>query len=475
MIAISMAAIGKYAMATTMRTRVRRATNRPTRRKTATSGVVQPLTVVQRTTTTTTRILTSTSKYDAHFLCDRLFLVDADFVFPFLCHSRYQGNFLQDVVYKSSSTSSGSSGSNNDYEVYTKNGQRAGYNNNGWEGDGYWGAKIEKVREECAIMFYEDLLYLAKAVRLVFHDCMGNDTYGCDGCIDLSHPDNAGLDLIMHKLAPIVRNHRQYFSRVDVWTICSLVALDIASSTYEHNAPAFKMTFIGRKDCPNADEIGDGGDKVDMYPQYMNSQALVHHFYQYFGFDARCTTAVMGTHGMSLMHPWNSGQGDGPNPAKWAEGKSYILDNWYFKGFKKPWTYELRANDEFPAIGPKKQWYWQSGQDGYWNGDGYETGKLVMLDADMSLKWDFSDYQDQNGYVYCKASYEAKYHGPQSAQAVPLCPMAYDTYEIIEEYAYDNLKFLYDVEYCMIKMFTTGYRHGMDGNYNMYYGNGAYY
>ncbi len=57
---------------------------------------------------------------------------------------------MHDVVYKSSSTSSGS---NNDYEVYTKNGQRAGYNNNGWEADGYWGPKIEKVREECAIMF----------------------------------------------------------------------------------------------------------------------------------------------------------------------------------------------------------------------------------------------------------------------------------------------------------------------------------
>mmetsp|Transcript_10790 Transcript_10790/g.15402 ORF Transcript_10790/g.15402 Transcript_10790/m.15402 type:complete len:246 (+) Transcript_10790:1-738(+) len=244
---------------------------------------------------------------------------------------------------------------------------------------------------------------------------------------------------------------------------------------YEQNAPHFKMTFIGRKDCPNADEIGDGGDKVDMYPKTINSQALVHHFYQYFGFDARCTTAVMGTHGMSMMHPWNSGQGDGPFPAKWSEGTSYILDNWYFKGFKKPWTYELRPNHEFPNIDPKKQWYWESGEEGFWNGDGFEQGKLIMLDSDMSLKYDFSDYQDQNGYIYCKASYEVYHHGPQPAQAVPMCPMAYDTYEIVEEYAYDNLKFLYDVEYCMLKMFNTGYRHGMDGNYKMYYGHGAYY
>jgi hypothetical protein len=397
--------------------------------------------------------------------------VDAYLLFPFRCHSRYQDNFLKDVVYKSSAYS----GDNADYEVYTKNGQRAGYNNNGWENDGYWGPKIQQVREECAVMFHQDMLYLAKAIRLVFHDCMGNEDYGCDGCVDLTHPDNAGLDLIMHKLLPIVRNHWRFFSRVDIWAICSLTALDISSSMFEHDAPGFKMTFIGRKDCPNADEIGDGGDKVEMYPEYINSQSLVHHFYKYFGFDARCTTAVMGTHGMAMMHPWNSGQGDGPYPAKWAEGKSYILDNWYFKGFMKPWTYELRPNTEFPAIGPKKQWYWESGEDGFWNGDGYDEGKLVMLDADMALKYDFSDYQDQNGYVYCKASYDVKHHGPQAAQAVPLCPMAYDTYEYIEEYAYDNLKFLYDVEYCMIKMFTTGYRHGMDGNYKMYYGHGAYY
>mmetsp|Transcript_23459 Transcript_23459/g.35351 ORF Transcript_23459/g.35351 Transcript_23459/m.35351 type:complete len:521 (+) Transcript_23459:39-1601(+) len=393
-------------------------------------------------------------------------------------NNNYQDNFVKDVVYKSSggSRSSGYSGYNSDYEIYTMNGQRAGYNLDGWEGDGFWGPKLQKVREECAVMFHQDMLYLAKAIRLVFHDCMGNEDYGCDGCVDLTHPDNQGLDLIMYKLLPIFRNNRQYFSRTDIWQICSLTALDISSSMYEQNAPHFKMTLIGRKDCPNADEVGDGGDKiVDMYPKSINSQSLVHHFYQYFGFDARCTTAVMGTHGMSLMHPWNSGHGDGPYPAKWSEGKSYILDNWYFKGFKKPWTYELRDNNEYPNIDPKKQWYWESGQEGFWNGDGYEQGKLVMLDADMSLKYDYSDYQDQNGYVYCKASYEAQHHGPQPAQSVPLCPMAYDTYDIVEEYAHDNLKFLYDVEYCMIKMFNTGYRHGMDGNYKMYYGHGAYY
>ena len=462
-----------------MTTRVGRTTSRPTK-KMMISGVAQPTMMamknimVDRTTTKTwTRILTTTtSKYDTLFLCNRWYLVDTYHLFHVRYYTRIQDNFMKDVVYKSGGYYSGS---NSDYEVYTKNGQRAGYNDDGWESDGYWGPKIQKVREECAVMFHQDMTYLAKVIRLVFHDCMGNSDYGCDGCVDLSHPDNKGLDMIMYKLLPIVRNN-WHFSRVDVWQICALTALDISSSIQEPHAPQFKMTFLGRKDCSNADEMGDGGDKiVDMYPKYINSQALVHHFYEYFGFDARCTTAVMGTHGMSKMHPWNSGHGDGPYSAKWAEGTSYLLDNLYFKGFDKTWQYELRANEEYPHIGPKQQWYWSPDEQGVWNGDGYAHHNLIMLDVDMSLKWDYSNYQDQNGYIYCKASHEAVHHGPQPAYVVPACPMAYDTYDIVEEYAYDNLKFLYDVEYCMIKMFNTGYRHGMDGNYKMYYGNGAYY
>ena len=390
---------------------------------------------------------------------------------PLFIHCRYEDNFVKDVVYKSSGYSSPM-----DYEIYTQDGHRAGYSLDGWENDGYWGPKIHQVRESCAVAFYKDLTYLAKAIRLVFHDCMGQGPYGCDGCVDLSDPDNFGLDGIMYLLLDVWRDYRHWFSRVDVWNICALTALDISSSMYEPNAPAYKMTFVGKKDCVNANEMGDGGDKLKMYPDYINSRSLQKHFYDYFGFDARCTTAVMGTHGMSQMHPWNSGHGDGQYPAKWAQGTSYILDNWYFKGFKFPWTYEIRPNFEYPYIGEKKQWYWETDhQTMIWNGDGYEEGKLVMLDSDMSLKYDYSNYQDSNGYVYCKASYEAKHHGPSSSLTVPVCPTAYDTYDIVEEYAHDNLKFLYDVEYCMVKMFNTGYRHGMDGNYQQYYGHGAYY
>jgi hypothetical protein len=369
---------------------------------------------------------------------------------------------MKDVVYKSGSS---------DYAVYTRYGQRAGYNKDGWEDDGYWGSKLTQVREACAAEFYKDLTYLAKSIRLVFHDCF----CGCDGAIDMNHPDNAGLDLIIELLYPIAYTYRHWFSRVDIWQICALTALDISTSLYEQNAPTYKMYYIGRKDAPNADFMGYGGEHCDVYGgPSMNSKALVSHFNQYFGFDARCTAAVMGTHGMSLMHPWYSGHGDGLNPAQWAQGTTYVLDNWYFKGFKNPWTYELRANIEYPQIGPKQQWYWEP-SIGYWDGDGYVSGKLVMLDTDVSLAWDASQYQDENGYTYCKVSYEAKHHGPAPASSVPLCPKAYETYDIVEEYAADNMKFLYDLEYCMNKMFNTGYRSGYDDKWKMYYSEGGYY
>jgi len=52
-------------------------------------------------------------------------------------------------------------------------------------------------------MFYEDLEYVAKAIRLSFHDCKGHsEGYGCDGCVNLNHIDNIGLEGIMEKLRP---------------------------------------------------------------------------------------------------------------------------------------------------------------------------------------------------------------------------------------------------------------------------------
>eukprot|EP00662_Eupelagonemidae_sp_cell21_P021244 gene21244-10389_t len=42
--------------------------------------------------------------------------------------------------------------------------------------------------------------YMPLLVRLAFHDCVG--VGGCDGCLDMSDPENAGLERILAVLLP---------------------------------------------------------------------------------------------------------------------------------------------------------------------------------------------------------------------------------------------------------------------------------
>ena len=77
-----------------------------------------------------------------------------------------------------------SGGSNNNdgnkYRIYTKQGNPVGYNEDGWDNHFWWKYIIEDVRGECAAMLYEDVKYVAKVIRLSFHDCKGHsEGYGC--------------------------------------------------------------------------------------------------------------------------------------------------------------------------------------------------------------------------------------------------------------------------------------------------------
>mmetsp|Transcript_22905 Transcript_22905/g.34125 ORF Transcript_22905/g.34125 Transcript_22905/m.34125 type:complete len:554 (-) Transcript_22905:88-1749(-) len=343
------------------------------------------------------------------------------------------------------------------YRIYTKQDNPVGYNEEGWDKHFWWKDVIEDVRGECAAMFYEDLEYVAKAIRLSFHDCKGHsEGYGCDGCVNLNHIDNIGLEGIMEKLRPIVERYEEHLSRADTWILCALTALEISTSR------TYPMNFIGRKSCEDSDDIGDGGENHGVYGDEVHTHQLVRHFTRYFGFDAKCTVAVMGLHGISKMRPENSGHGNGPYSATWVRDASYKMTNDYFKGFEYPWTYEERDNEDYPKFGEQSQWY---------NG-AYDEKRLVLLNVDIALKWNFEEYVDDKGRIYCKVSDEANHHGGKDPKNVPECPRAYQTYNTVRDYADDYGLFLNDLEYCMIQMYTTGYRDGYDNSYFNYYGDG---
>ena len=88
------------------------------------------------------------------------------------------------------------------------------------------------------------------------------------------------------------------------------------------------------------------------------------------------------------------------------------------------------------------------------------------------MKWNYEEYVDNGGRIYCKVSDEAKHHGGKDPRNVPFCPRAYQTYNTVTDYADDHGLFLDNLESCMIQMYTTGYRDGYDGSYFNYYGDG---
>ena len=281
------------------------------------------------------------------------------------------------------------------YEIYTAEENPVGHGN--WDDHFWWKDIIASVRKECTAIFREDYKNVAKTIRLLFHDCKGHsEGYGCDGCVNLNHSDNKGLEDIMQELRPIVEKFEKYLSRADTWAICALTALGISTSS------TYPMTFIGRQTCEDSDDIGNGGGYFDTYGDEVHTSALVHHFYKYFGFDDKCTVAAMGVHGISKMKPEISGHGNGHYSATWVKDASHMMSNEYFKGFKYyDWTYEVRDNVAYSEFGQKSQWYYGS----------YDPSRLVILNADVAMVWNFADYVDNKGNIYCKVSDNVEHHG----------------------------------------------------------------
>ena len=158
-----------------------------------------------------------------------------------------------------------------------------------------------------------------KFVRLGFHDCVPDALFqgGCDGCVDLSNPDNAGLDVPIDALRNIIDKYASPaygISRADIWAFAALVGSEISQ-----NDISFPMEYIGGVDCENAHEVCYKDNGVEQPCQEnrgphrplpepdMTTSQLLHWFSQRFDFSARETTAIMGAHTLGGAHRENSG------------------------------------------------------------------------------------------------------------------------------------------------------------------------
>lgn len=143
-----------------------------------------------------------------------------------------------------------------------------GYNSEGWEYDDKYGTLVQKLNEYMhgLISLSHDEL-LPKFLRLAFHDCVGGT---CDGCVRLDDPDNKGLREPMEALKDCQKDFNYEVSRADCWAMAGIAASEAAAAKDPSiingtiAPPDYDFTYIGRCDCEDADDIGDGGPERKM-------------------------------------------------------------------------------------------------------------------------------------------------------------------------------------------------------------------
>ena len=86
---------------------------------------------------------------------------------------------------------------------------------------------VESIREEIRDLIRNNSVLAPKFLRLAFHDCVG----GCDGCVDMTNPDNAGLDIPIDSLSGIVSAWKSSdISRADIWSLAAMVGSEMTQA-----------------------------------------------------------------------------------------------------------------------------------------------------------------------------------------------------------------------------------------------------
>jgi Peroxidase len=161
---------------------------------------------------------------------------------------------------------------------------------------------LANARSMIASMIASDADLAPKFLRLVFHDCIG----GCDGCVDLTNPENFGLEKPIDALERVFEQHGGAVSRADLWALSATVAVDVVQSS--RDAIDFPFGFWGREDCTlRSTCAGAGGRSVPCTPKFgphhehpsihLNTADLYHFFASEFGLSAReAVVAMAGGH-----------------------------------------------------------------------------------------------------------------------------------------------------------------------------------
>ena len=291
-------------------------------------------------------------------------------------------------------------------------------------------------------------------VRLGFHDCVG----GCDGCVDMTNPDNAGLEDAINALSSVVSNP-QYteagLSRADLWALAAITGANYAKPDTSF---FFEPAYYGRTNCEdvglpcldaNNNEVSctaTTGPHRDLPSADLDTEDVLDFFNDNFDFTDDETVALMGAHSIGRALRANSGF-DGS--AGWVNNEN-TLDNEYYRQivgdegdlFNGPnWNQnEVINNGQIPD-----RFQWER------NARGNDGGpELIMLNSDIALVRTFGDNLDmETGEVSCR------FRNNNACDAA-------STLDQMGVYRNNNELWLEDFKNVFEKMLIHGYNIGCD-------------
>eukprot|EP00543_Licmophora_paradoxa_P004946 CAMPEP_0202441846 /NCGR_PEP_ID=MMETSP1360-20130828/1354_1 /ASSEMBLY_ACC=CAM_ASM_000848 /TAXON_ID=515479 /ORGANISM="Licmophora paradoxa, Strain CCMP2313" /LENGTH=650 /DNA_ID=CAMNT_0049057019 /DNA_START=102 /DNA_END=2054 /DNA_ORIENTATION=- len=313
---------------------------------------------------------------------------------------------------------------------------------------------ITQAREDIEALINTDIALAAKFLRLSFHDCVG----GCDGCVDLVDPENAGLLGPIEALQSIVNKYADTeLTRADIWMLSAVVGADISQP--DNDRINFPFRFYGRQNCEDVNPIclDQSGQIVDCHQTRgpfrhvpgmdTHTHELFEFFEEEFGFNMNQTVALMGAHTLGELSRQNSGV-DGPNG--WLLNNR-VLDNEYYielvggESVNDPiqvlidtapnWQRDLENNRDLAGIPNRHVW------------TGFpDNTKIVMLNVDVAIVRNLSSSNTaSSGRVFC------------GFRRTGACPHAEGALQKAAEYRFNNFRWVRDFRAALLAMVDNGY------------------
>jgi len=301
-------------------------------------------------------------------------------------------------------------------------------------------AQVTAIKNVLRTQYLNNAGYMAKAVRLGFHDCVGTK---CDGCINLGNSANNGLaDVITFLDSIYVGAYDTLMSRADFWQLAAIEATEFAIVRNNRQGaneamPTSTMTFRwGREDCTDSPTTTE----THVFPDpTMSRSEMMNFFSQNYGFSENEVTAVMGAHTLG------GADEDSGYKGVWVVGEANLFNPNYYKlllGDTVSYTNVAIDRPDSDGDGDRK---WQ------WNVFDSTSGTRVgfQLNTDMELSYDI-DVDKNVGTSCLPVSSDA------AATTANACTEA-TTRSLVQTYASNGTAFWEDYKSVYDKLSSHGY------------------